>query len=65
MIRFTFHSNCIPVRGFNVSAVFDLHSHSIFLLPNEIYNLLQDNSTIIVDPFLLSYCRLLGVFAKI
>jgi SPASM domain peptide maturase of grasp-with-spasm system len=35
-------ANCIPVKGKNRSAICDLQRNSVKLIPNDLYNLLQD-----------------------
>ena len=38
-------ANCIPVKGANRSAICDLQRNSIKLIPNDLYNLLQEKTS--------------------
>lgn len=37
-------SNCIPVRGYNRTAIYDLQKNKYILVPNQIFDLIQKNN---------------------
>jgi len=56
--HFYLYSNCIPVKGFKRSAIYDLTRQNYCIIPNELYEILNDRNGKSIERTLKKYGKL-------